>query len=93
MIFLLCYIPTLPCLCFSGRLLGPRQLAGPWTRPTLFANLARQAAPCAAVEYCGSLAYRKTDYYLFVLEQNQLSGLVLIVFVMRAAPAPRTQNF
>ena len=41
-------------------------------------NLARQAAPYATDDYCGSLVYRNIDYYLFVLEQNELSGLVLI---------------
>jgi hypothetical protein len=41
-------------------------------------NLARQAAPFATDEYCGSLAYRNIEYYLFVLEQNELSGLLLI---------------
>jgi len=41
-------------------------------------NLARQAAPYATDEYCGSFVYRNIEYYLFVLEQNELSGLVLI---------------
>ncbi len=41
-------------------------------------NLARQAAPYATDEYCGSLVYRNIEYCLFVLEQNELSGLVLI---------------
>src|SRR5271165_2814824 len=41
-------------------------------------DLVRQAAPKATAEYCGALAYRSIDYYLFVLEQNELSGVVLI---------------
>ena len=46
--------------------------------PEAVRDLARQTAPQATVEFCGALAYRKIDYYLFVLKQKELSGLALI---------------
>jgi hypothetical protein len=65
-------------LVFLWASFGAQVIGRPGERPGAVHDLARQAAPCAAIEYCGALTYGKTDYYLFVLEQNELSGLVLI---------------
>jgi hypothetical protein len=63
---------------FLSASIGTMAIGQPIDTPDAARDLARQSAPYATVEYCGALAYRKVDYYLFVLEQNELSGLMLI---------------
>ncbi len=41
-------------------------------------GLVEQSASRTEFEYCGTITSRKIDYYLFALEQNELSGLVLV---------------
>jgi hypothetical protein len=66
-------------LCaFLWASIGIEAIGRPGDAPEAVRDLARQTAPQATVEYCGALTYRKIDYYLFVLKQEELSGLVLI---------------
>ena len=66
-------------LCaFLSASIGTEAIGRPGDTPEAARDLARQTAPQATVEYCGALVYRKIDYYLFVLKQKELSGLVLI---------------
>jgi hypothetical protein len=58
--------------------IGTDAIGRPGDAPEAVCGLAWQMAPRAVVEYCGVLTYRKIDYYLFVLKQEELSGLVLI---------------
>jgi hypothetical protein len=46
--------------------------------PPAVCELVRLADPHATVEYCGALSYRNFDYYLFALQREELSGLLLV---------------
>jgi hypothetical protein len=50
----------------------------PITIPSAVAALVQQADPQADVEYCGSVLTNRVDYYLFVLTQKELTGVVLV---------------
>ena len=66
-------------LCaFLSASIGTEAIGRPDDTPEAVRDLARQTAVQETVEYCGALVYRKIDYYLFVLKQKELCGLVLI---------------
>jgi hypothetical protein len=46
--------------------------------PHAVRDLIRSADPRAIVEFCGALSSTDSDYYLFVLQREELSGLVLV---------------
>jgi hypothetical protein len=46
--------------------------------PTEVRDLVQRADPRANVEYCGSVAIGTIEYYLFLLEDQELAGLVLV---------------
>jgi hypothetical protein len=50
----------------------------PITIPSAVTALVQRADPQADVEYCGSVLTNRVDYYLFVLTQKELTGVVLV---------------
>jgi hypothetical protein len=67
----------LPCLLFWV-LLCSSVIAQPVEPPLAVRALVQNADPRAKVEYCGSVSTSRSDYYLFLLQQNELVGIVLI---------------
>lgn len=65
-------------LAFLSLSIRAEAIGRPVDTPEAVRNLAQRAAPYAIVEYCGALGYRRADYYLFVLGQNNRAGLLLI---------------
>jgi hypothetical protein len=58
----------------------------PITIPSAVTALLQRADPQANVEYCGSVSTNRVDYYLFVLTQKELTGVVLIQQPIGKAP-------
>src|ERR1700761_6489559 len=54
--------------------------------PLAVRALVRSADPQANVEYCGAVSTRASDYFLFLLQQNQLAGVVLVRQPVGAVP-------
>jgi hypothetical protein len=50
------------------------------------AALVQRADPQAGVEYCGSVSTNHVDYYLFVLRQKELTGVVLVRYPAGQTP-------
>ena len=76
----------LPCLLF--RAFSCLALAGQPVEPPLAVRaLVQSADPHANVEYCGSVSTSRSGYYLFLLQQNELAGIVLIGQRSGAVPA------
>jgi hypothetical protein len=48
------------------------------TVPSAVTALVRRSDPHANIEYCGSVSTNHLDYYLFVLTQKELTGVVLV---------------
>jgi hypothetical protein len=46
--------------------------------PLAVRKLVQSADAHANVEYCGAVSTRASDYYLFLLQQNELAGIVLV---------------
>jgi hypothetical protein len=76
---------TLLCLLFW--IISGSCVIGQSTEALLAARgLIHSSDPQAKIEYCGAISTRKVDYFLFFLEQRELSGTVLIQ--QRAGTAP-----
>jgi hypothetical protein len=76
----------LPYLLFCAFVCS--SLAGLSVEPPLAVRtLVQNADPHANVEYCGSVSTSSSDYYLFLLQQNELAGIVLVGQRSSAAPA------
>jgi hypothetical protein len=58
----------------------------PITIPSAVTALVQRADPQADVEYCGSVSTNRVDYYLFVLTQKELTGVVLVQHPIGKAP-------
>jgi hypothetical protein len=54
--------------------------------PLAVRALVQSADPQANVEYCGAVSTRASDYFLFLLQQNQLAGVVLVRQPVGAVP-------
>jgi hypothetical protein len=54
--------------------------------PPAVRELIQRADPLADIEYCGAVSSSTVDYYLFLLERNELAGIVLVQ--QRAGTAP-----
>jgi hypothetical protein len=54
--------------------------------PLAVRALVQGADPQANVEYCGAVSTSTSDYYLFLLQQNELAGVVLVRQLVGAAP-------
>jgi hypothetical protein len=52
--------------------------AQPLEPPPPVRSLVQNADPHADVEYCGSVSTSTSDYYLFLLQQNELAGVILV---------------
>jgi hypothetical protein len=63
-----------------------RAIGQPAEAPLPVRGLVQQADPSATIEYCGSLSTTHLDYYLFLLQRKELTGLVLIQ--QRAGSSP-----
>jgi hypothetical protein len=46
--------------------------------PIAVRSLVQNADPQAKVEYCGSVSTSTSDYHLFLLQENELAGIVLV---------------
>lgn len=55
--------------------------------PLAVRELVQNADPHAKVEYCGSVSTSSVDYYLFLLQQNELAGIVLVAQRSGVVPA------
>ena len=77
--------PTLPYLLF-WTVACSYAIGQPAEVPLQVRGLVQQAAPSATIEYCGSLSITHLDYYLFLLQREELAGLVLIQ--QRAGSSP-----
>ncbi len=75
-------LPSLFCL-----LLCSSVVAQPVEPPLPVRTLVQNADPHANIEYCGSVSTRRSKYYLFLLQQNELAGIVLVWQRLGAAPA------
>jgi hypothetical protein len=76
----------LRCLLFCASIYS--SLAGlPVEPPLAVRALVQNAGPHANVEYCGSVSTDTSDYYLFLLQQNELAGIVLVGQRTGAVPA------
>jgi hypothetical protein len=74
------------CLLFC--VLFCSSLAAPPVEPPLSVRaLVQNADPHANVEYCGSVSTSRSDYYLFLLQQKELAGIVLVGQRSGAEPA------
>src|SRR6478609_286801 len=59
----------------------------PFNIPSAVSSLVQRADPEADIEYCGRVSTNCVDYYLFVLSQQQLTGVVLVRQPAGNAPA------
>jgi hypothetical protein len=74
------------CLLFCAFICS--SLAAPPVEPPLSVRaLVQNADPHAKVEYCGSVSTSRSDYYLFLLQQKELAGVVLVGQRSGAEPA------
>jgi hypothetical protein len=55
--------------------------------PRSVRELVQGGDPHAKIEYCGAVSSRKIDYYLFLLERNELAGIVLVEQRSESDPA------
>jgi hypothetical protein len=53
-------------------------LTQPIDPPLLVGAFIQNAVPRAKVEYCGAVSTKRLDYYLFLLQQNELGGMALV---------------
>jgi len=77
---ILCYLLFCAFVCCSGAGL-------PVEPPLVVRTLVQSADPHANVEYCGAVSTSASDYYLFLLQQNELAGVVLVRQLVGALPA------
>jgi hypothetical protein len=80
------YGALLPCLLICASICSS-VIAQPAEPPLPVRALVQNANPHAKVEYCGSVSTSRSDYYLFLLQQNELAGIVLIGQRSGAKPA------
>jgi hypothetical protein len=74
------------CLLFGAFVCS--SVAGlPVEPPLAVRTLVQSADPHANVEYCGAVSTGASDYYLFLLQQNELAGVVLVRQPVGAVPA------
>ena len=76
---LLLYLLLWACICSHA-------VGRPLPIPSAVAALVQRADPQANVEYCGSVSTNRGDYYLFVLTQKELTGVVLVQYPTGKAP-------
>jgi hypothetical protein len=71
-------IPFFPLCPLLWAFICSHALGRPITIPSAVTALVRRADPQANVEYCGSVSTNRVDYYLFVITQQELTGVVLV---------------
>jgi hypothetical protein len=74
---LCCLLVCLLCSAVLGQPTGP-------SLPVR--ALIQSADPRATVEYCGTVSTSRVDYYLFLLQQNEMSGMALVRQQVGTAP-------
>jgi hypothetical protein len=79
------YRTILCCLLFCAFVCS--SVAGlPAAPPLAVHALVQSADPHANVEYCGAVSTSASDYYLFLLQQNELAGVILVRQLVGTVP-------